>query len=405
LHGTVRSPPGHLKKAGSRTDPSTVLTSTFWLPGYGLDETLDSPSTLVLAFGHPDLTRNSVPVRMLREAYPSSVIVGCSTSGQIVDGAIVDEGLAGVVARFEHTRLRLSHTIVVGPDDSAAAGGRLAKELCADAQDAASLAAVLVLSDGVVVNGSDLVNGLNSRLPAGVSVSGGLAGDQARFSATWVLAGSEFGPSSVAAIGLYGDRVRTSYGSRGGWDRFGPCRVVTRSEGNKLYELDGKPALELYKSYLGTYADGLPGSALLFPLSVHSPDRATDAVRTILSVDEAEQSMTFAGDVPMGSATQLMRATHDMLIAGAGDAADECVAAADSSLPTVARSGSLALAVSCVGRRLVLGERAEEEVESVTGALGEVPLVGFYSNGELSPQDGFCDLLNQTMTLTIVSEV
>ncbi|MGD9795819.1 MAG: FIST signal transduction protein, partial [Acidimicrobiia bacterium] len=277
-------------------------------------------------------------------------------------------------------------------------------------EDTKSLAAVVILSDGVVVNGSELVNGLNSMLPAGVSVSGGLAGDQARFSATWVLAGAEFGSSSVAAVGLYGNRVHTSYGSRGGWDRFGPSRIVTRSEGNKLFELDGKPALELYKSYLGAYADGLPGSALLFPLSVHSPDRATDAVRTILSVDESDQSMTFAGDIPMGSSTQLMRATHDMLIDGAGDAAEACI---ESSSPGTGspNTGSpnsgpqgLALAVSCVGRRLVLGERAEEEVESVTGALGDMPLVGFYSNGELSPQDGFCDLLNQTMTLTIMAE-
>ena len=372
-----------------------VETRTFQLPGDELDSSLDGPRTLVLAFGHPDLAPDAPAVEALRVAYPTSVLVGCSSAGHVLDDLIFDDGLTGIVARFDHTDLRRAVTTVTGADDSADAGRRLGRQLSAD-----GLAAVLVLSDGVLVNGSDLARGLNAVLPAGVPVSGGLAGDSARFTRTWVLSGAQLGPGLVAAVGLYGDHIRLGYGSHGGWERFGPARRVTRSDGNKLYELDGKPALELYKSYLGVYADGLPGTALRFPLAVHSPDRVGHVVRTILSVDEGEQSMTFAGDLPLGSTAQLMRATHDMLIDGAMSAAQACaVSAADR-----ASGHGMAVAVSCVGRRLVLGERAEEELEAVRGVLGRMPLVGFYSNGELSPGEGYAELHNQTMTLAVLVE-
>jgi hypothetical protein len=282
---------------------------------------------------------------------------------------------------------------VDGPVGSYEAGERLGVEL-----DGPGLAGVLLLSDGTLVNGSELVQGLAAQLPHGVPVSGGLAGDQAQFESTWVLAGDRMGPGLVTAVGLYGDRLQLSHGCRGGWERFGPARLVTRSEGNRLFELDGKPALALYKSYLGVYAEELPGSALRFPLAVQTADRPSHVVRTILSVDESDQSMTFAGDLPEGATAQLMRATHDMLIDGAMDAAGQCI------VGTRPEGSALAFAVSCVGRRLVLGQRAEEELDAVRSVLGDIPLVGFYSNGEVSPGEGFSELHNQTMTLALLVE-
>jgi len=213
-----------------------------------------------------------------------------------------------------------------------------------------------------------------------------------------VLADGQAGPDRVVAVGLYGSAVRFGHGSRGGWDRFGPERVVTRSVGNVVYELDGRPALELYKTYLGERAAGLPATALLFPLAIRTGAEEKQLVRTILAVDEATQSMTFAGDLPQGCSAQLMRANFDRLVAGAEEAAG---LAADGEGPPV-----LCIAVSCVGRRLVLGERTEEELEAVASALPEgSAMVGFYSYGELSPWGvGSCDLHNQTMTLTTLSE-
>lgn len=368
-------------------------TRSLVVPGDGIDASLDGPATLVLAFGHPGLDADSPPLVALRAAFASSVVVGCSTSGQLHDTTIVDDGIVALVARFDHTALKLAVTGIEGPADSFEAGRRLAGQLCGH-----ELAGVLLLCDGTLVNGSELVQGLASRLPAGVPVSGGLAGDHAKFERTWVLAGDRFGAGLVTAVGLYGTRLQLSHGCRGGWEQFGPSRTVTRSEGSKLYELDGRPALALYKSYLGVYAQELPGSALRFPLAVQTADRPSHVVRTILSVDEADQSMTFAGDLPMGATAQLMRATHDMLVDGAMDAATQCIA---GERP---HGSALAFAVSCVGRRLVLGQRAEEELDAVRAVLGDIPLVGFYSNGEVSPGDGFSELHNQTMTLALLVE-
>jgi hypothetical protein len=169
--------------------------------------------------------------------------------------------------------------------------------------------------------------------------------------------------------------------------------MITRSEGNVLYEIDNEPALALYKRYLGDQAAELPASALLFPLTISSeqPDYPP-LVRTVLSINEADQSMTFAGDLPQGRTTRLMKANFDRIITAAEEAAEYSIHP-HSELPPQA-----ALLVSCVGRKLVLGQRVEDEVEAVGQTLGEqATLMGFYSYGELAPH-------NQTMTITTFAE-
>ena len=206
---------------------------------------------------------------------------------------------------------------------------------------------------------------------------------------------------TVAAMGLYGDNLKVGYGSLGGWDSFGPERLVTKATANVLYELDGKPALDLYKQYLGDHAKGLPATGLLFPLSLRANEGDTGVVRTILSVNEQERSMTFAGDIPVGSYVRLMKANFERLIDGAAGAAKACHQGLAPSTP------DLAVLISCVGRKLVLKQRIEEEVEGVREVLGEhAVLTGFYSYGEISPftRSAKCELHNQTMTITTFSE-
>jgi hypothetical protein len=333
----------------------------------------------------------------LRATFPRSLVVGCSTAGEIHGTQIHDGSVSVAVASFDKTRLGYAQASVESAAGSRAAGEALARSLVGP-----ELRAVLVLSDGLNVNGTELVGGLNAVLPDGVVVTGGLAGDGDRFKRTWVIAEGGARSNVVTAVGFYGDDVRVGHGSKGGWDIFGPERLVTRSEGNVLFELDGRPALELYKSYLGDRAAGLPATGLLFPLSLRSNDDKDQKrlVRTILAVDEATQSLTFAGDIPTGSRAQLMRANFDRLVEGAADAAIMTGAADDAQGPV------LSVAISCVGRRLVLGERTEEEIEATLDALPPgAQQVGFYSYGELSPfASGRCDLHNQTMTLTTISE-
>jgi hypothetical protein len=412
-----------IKRRYDGADELGVKMTRFVLPGAPPEHRpastgCDGADTLVLVFGAPAVEHDAAMIDQVRAAFPGAVLAGCSSSGHLDDTEIFDDGLVGVTLEFEDTRIVLGATHVADRDDSNAAGQRLGEQLKAQAPAGYPLAAVLLLSDGVVVNGSELVRGLGRSLPPGLPVFGGLAGDHASFTSTWVLAGPDLGPGVIAAVGFYGERLWLSHGSHGGWETFGPTRRVTRSDGNTLYELDGRPALELYKAYLGAYAADLPGSALLFPLDVQPPDSARPVVRTVLAVDDVAQSMTFAGDVPVGSEARLMRATREMLIDGAQGAAERCpvrpvavagLAADSSSVATsgeAMRSDALAIAISCVGRRLVLGERAEEELEAVRDVLGrEVGIIGFYSNGEVAPVDGFSDLHNQTMTLTVLSEV
>jgi hypothetical protein len=354
----------------------------------------DSEWTLVVVFGAPEYRDDQLGLKEIVEAYPSSHVVGCSTAGEIHGRVIRDRSLAVAIARFDATRVASTWTSIDQATQSFAAGSAIGRNLMAD-----DLKAVIVLSEGVGINGTDLAKGLTRTLPEQVVVTGGLAGDGDRLETTWILADGVLHTGAVAAVGLYGDSIDVKYGSKGGWDIFGPERMVTHSIGNVLYELDGRPALDLYTEYLGDLAESLPASGLLFPLSIRQHGDTKQLVRTILGVDHADRSLTFAGDVPTGTYARLMQANFDRLIDGAGEAA----------LQTGIESGSqptLSLAISCVGRRLLLGDRTEEEVEATLDVLpAGVHQIGFYSYGELSPSGvGTCELQNQTMTLTTISE-
>ncbi|MCB1734205.1 MAG: FIST C-terminal domain-containing protein [Gammaproteobacteria bacterium] len=365
------------------------------------DTALDSADTLVLAFGGSTLLDNPAPIAELASAYPGAIMMGCSTSGEILGTRIDDDTVAVAVTRFDRSRIRKALARLDDNTSSYDAGTKLADQLTAD-----DLRAVFVLSDGLSVNGSDLVRGINDRVSDQVVVTGGLAGDGDRFARTWVIADRAPASLHVTAIGFYGDHIRVGHGSKGGWDIFGPERKVTRSEANVLYELDGKPALNLYKEYLGELAAGLPATGLRFPLALReNRDAEKQLVRTILAVDEDQQSMTFAGDIPQGWMAQLMRANFDQLVEGAENAALMTANRGEDAIPE--GEPMLAVAISCVGRRMVLGEGSEEEIEATQAIFPDnTRQIGFYSYGELSPYaTGTCDLHNQTMTLTTFHEV
>jgi len=356
---------------------------------------LGAKAQLVLLFGSPACLKQTAWQEDIVGAYPNAHRLGCSTAGEIFGTEVTDETLVATAIAFEHTKLHGVSLKLGDVSDSFQAGERLAKSLPHE-----SLVHVLVFSDGQNVNGSELVAGLTQHLPPGVTLTGGLAGDGDRFQETLVLWDGPPESNIIAVIGLYGDRIKVGFGSLGGWDAFGPERLVTRSASNILYELDEQPALGLYKKYLGEYARDLPASGLLFPLSLKT-SAGESVVRTILGVNEAEHSLTFAGDMPEGGHVRLMKANFDRLIDGA-------VGAAQTSYEAIGKtSPELALLISCVGRKLVLKQRIEEEVEGVQDVLGQgTVLAGFYSYGEISPFNpaAKCELHNQTMTITTLSE-
>jgi hypothetical protein len=373
---------------------------TRWEEGKGWMPTppgkLGGDAQLVLLFGSPACLKKSAWQEDIGRAYPNAHRLGCSTAGEIYGTEVTDETLVATAIAFEHTSLHGASIKRGDVNDSFHAGERLANSLPHE-----SLVHVLVISDGQNVNGSELVAGLTKHLPQEVTLTGGLAGDGDRFQETLVLWDGPPESDRIAVLGLYGDRIKVGFGSLGGWDAFGPERLVTRSEGNILYELDEQPALALYKKYLGEYASDLPASGLLFPLGLRNAAEES-IVRTILGVNEAEHSLTFAGDMPQGVHARFMKANFDRLIDGAVGAAQTSYKAIGSTSP------ELALLISCVGRKLVLKQRIEEEVEGVREVLGQnTVLAGFYSYGEISPftPSAKCELHNQTMTITTLSEL
>ena len=378
----------------------TVQLSWCKTAGWRAANDLWGKADLVLYFATRQALACGARYHELRAMFPDAHILGCSTGGQIYNNDVTDDEIVAIALSFDATNLRLACETVSGPAQSRVCGEALGGALKDD-----DLAGIFVLSDGLNVNGSELVAGITSLVGERVPLTGGLAGDSAQFHET--LVGGDCVPRShrVAALGFYGQAVRIGHGSAGGWDQFGPRRRITRATSNVLFELDGKPALDLYERYLGEEeAKGLPGTALLFPLRIYDPNRPDhDLVRTVLAVDHVARSMTFAGDVPEGWVAQLMRGNFDNLAAGAADAARQAFATIDER----SASGGIAVLVSCIGRRLLMGQQTTEEVEAVGAELGSsIPCLGFYSYGEISPHavSGRCELHNQTMTVTAITE-
>jgi hypothetical protein len=353
---------------------------------------------LILVFACRGLLSTTPLIAQMKKEYPLAIITGCSTSGEINGVNVNDNSFVATAIKFEKTNIKYHQVKISNFENSIQAGEELLKGLLDK-----DLKHVFVLSEGLQVNGTELVQGMRNQLPEGVNATGGLAGDGAEFKETLVISNDGSAESGlITAVGFYGDHIQIGYGSLGGWDSFGIERSVTKSQGNVVYEIDNSPALELYKSFLGKKADELPASGLLFPLSMRSKDNDEPIVRTILAVDEEDQSMTFAGDIPEGSYVKLMKANIDRLINGAEDAAKVSIH------PLIENSAELAILISCVGRKLVLKQMVEEEVEAVQEIVGDhATLTGFYSYGEMAPflTGTQCELHNQTMTITTFKEI
>lgn len=367
---------------------------TKWKPGLS-SVRLGDAAQVVFLFGNVKELSNGAR-EIVRRAYPNACLFGCSTSGEIQGASVRDDTLALTALAFEHTRSATAHVRIDNLEESFDAGARLVGQL-----NPSGLRHMVVLSDGLKVNASELVNGINSVLPPGVTVSGGCAGDGNRLQTTFVWVDGEPHQSAVVALGFYGERLRVGVSAVGGWNPFGPDRLITKSRKNVLYEIDGRPALALYKQYLGKHAEGLPATGLLFPLEIRVGNPAKGVVRAPLAVSEEEQSITFAGSMPEGAYARFMIGHMEELI-------QSTQIAARASLSNLKECPSqFSLIVSCNGRRYVLKQRIEEEIEVAREALGpRTTMTGFYSYGEIAPTDGGSrpELHNETMTITSFAE-
>jgi len=352
---------------------------------------------LITVFGAPAFFSDSRFVRGLQNAYPEACLLGCSTAGEISTEGVTENDCIVTGVEFAHSRVVQASALLASMEDSFDAGSRIGAQLASP-----GLRAVIVFAPGVAINGSALVDGIVRRVGPGVPITGGLAGDGGAFARTWTLRSEGASSNEIVAIGLHGDSLDFSHGSFGGWKPFGPARKVTRCEGNVVYEIDHEPALVVYQRYLGIHAKDLPASGLLFPFAiVDAVGNEVGPIRTILGVDREAGTLTLAGTLEEGSYIKLMHADTDRLVGGATTAAEVA-----RKVQPVSGS-SLAVLVSCIGRKLVMGKRVGEEVAAVSRVLGKAStLTGFYSYGEISPRAASmaCGLHNQTMTISWLGE-
>ncbi len=357
--------------------------------------TLDG-SVLGLVFGTHDTATAGQALAELRDKYRHIEIVGCSTAGEVMGETLSDDSLVVAIVRFDRTSIRVaSEPIVAEPRRS---GATVGSQLSRPGPDGRTLSAVMVFIDGLAADVDAVLDGLRSTVDPGVPISGGVAADALGFSRAWTTAEQGvLAEGGLSALGLYGPDVVVRHGAASGWRPFGPPRSVTRSRGSVVYELDGRPILDMYEDYLGDRTAELPSAALILPLQVTLPS-GEDVVRTILSIDTANRSMTFAGPMPEASICSLMLGSSDRLIDGAARAARQ--------LTTDGCGPRLAVAVSCVGRRLALGTETEDEIDAIARELGDTAeVLGFYSYGEIAPTPvSNAAIHNQTMTITTISE-
>lgn len=359
------------------------------------DDFNSQKANLVLAFGERIILEQTTPYEKLKSLYPNAHIVICSTSGQMSNTKIIENKVVATSIQLEKSNIKVTEIDIIYNSDIKSLGTIIERDLFSD-----DLKSILIISEGSFINGTELINELILKTKGVIPIFGGLAGDDCNFKRTIVGLNNDATPGKIVAVGFYGDSLHFGFGSGGGWSDFGPEREVTQSDKNVLYRIGDRSALELYKEYLGNFADELPGSSLYFPLSMKENKDAVPVVRTILSIDEENKSMTFAGNIPLGSTVRLMKGNMDKLI-------DASYNAAMQIYNKQSHEPELSLLVSCVGRKIVLGNRIEEEIEVVKEVFGDKLLIcGFYSYGEISPTlNGVaCELHNQTMTLTTISE-
>ncbi len=357
---------------------------------------LGRAAQVVFLFGSAALIKASGAFEVCRKAYPRAHVLGSSTAGEIHGTDVRLDTVAITAIGFAHTPVAVARVGVRDERESFEAGAKLIGSF-----DPAGLKHLFVLSEVLKLDASDVIRGINSALPPGVGVSGGFSADGDKQEVSYIWCDGDPAESSIAALGLYGDHIRVGAAATGLWGQFGPLRTITKSNGSVLRELDGRSVLGLYKEYLGDLASGLPATGLLFPLALSVRDTGRNVLRGLLSVDEATQSMRFAGHMPEGSQVRMMMGRIETLIEDTRTAARASLQALDATPPT------LSIIVSCNGRRHVLKQRIEEEIEAVHEVVGDqAVLSGFYCCGEIAPigpGEG-PELHNESMAITCFAE-
>ena len=357
----------------------------------GKKECISDSVNIIFVFGHIEILKQYNHSLSLKKLYPNAHIVGCTSAGNILDTSIDEYPVVASAVSFKSARLSVKCKYI-NPNTLSEDTKFLVNEL-----DKKDLKHIFFLAPGMI-NGSEIIKGL--KLKNNITVTGGLAGDRSIFKDTYQFFDGEKGKNLAVVVGFYGKSIHIGIGCETGWKEFGASRIVTKSYKNTVYEIDHKPAVELYEKYLGdTIYDHL-SSTLRFPLSVRdSLEDKNKVTRTIMSINQ-DKSLVFAGNIREGSIVRLMKTNVSNVLDGAFLSAKK--------IRPYNNKRSLALIISCISRRSVLKQFCDEEIEIVQDILTpSAQTIGFYSYGEIAPFSNDLSkplLHNQTMTITTIYE-
>lgn len=321
----------------------------------------------------------------VRSVSKNALLVGSSTAGEITtDGPANKPSVAVMLMNAPEIKFYAA----VGENiaaDARAAGKKAAEEVKKLA--GAELKAFMMLPDVLVGNGADIVRGVLDSLGEHFPVVGGASGDDFKFVKTYQYLNDKVYSGAVVGLGLVGN-FKIGIGVKHGWLPVGTPMKVTKSQGAVLHELNGAPAINIYRDYFGEeeakqlQQETLAKLAITYPLGMTVAGSDEMLIRDPITVDE-KGSITCAAEIPEGSEIQLMIGSREEAVKVAKIAAEKAVEQLDGAHPKAV------IIFNCIARSKLFGEHSGEEISAIQEAVGrETPLIGFYTYGEQAPLGG-----------------
>jgi hypothetical protein len=359
---------------------------------------VDGPEAkLAIAFASESLDLKAV-IAGIRDAAPGIPLIGCSTAGEISAGGPGDESV--VVAALGGPGFEASTAAATGASERLRDAGAEAASCIRSLEGDHPHRILILLTDGLAGDQQEIVRGAYAVVGAAVPLVGGCAGDDMKMQSTHQLHGEDVLEDSVVAAALASD-APLGIGVRHGWQRVGEPMLVTESAENRVFSIDGQPALDLYLERLGAPDDAREDGAAFTRFAATHPlglasRRGEEHVRFISGADFDNRSLISIAEVPRGGLAWFMQGDDDSVLV-ATDAA--CT---DALAPLGGRSPLGLLAFDCIARRDVLGERIGDEVERIAAHGGGSPIAGFYTYGEIARTQGVAGFHNQTLVVLAV---
>lgn len=340
---------------------------------------------LTIVFASVEYAQEDV-IRGVRSVAPDTLLVGSSSSGEITgEGPVKRHSV--VVMMIAGDEIVVHAAVGKHIQENAHQAGSDVAQQVLDAYGGEKPKFFMMFPDVLAGNGADIVRGVKTVLGDTFPIVGGASGDDFQFKQTFQYLNDEVYSGSVVGVGFSGNIV-FGVGVKHGWTPISLPRKVTKAEGSVVHEIDGLPAISIYKEYFGEEeakqleSETLAKLAITYPLGIRHEESNEYLIRDPLTVDE-HGSITCAAEIPEGSEVQLMIGSREEAIDMAEHAAKNALEQLDGATPQAV------VIFNCIARQKLFGINSGDEIERIMSVLGPmVPMAGFYTYGEQAPLDG-----------------